>query len=152
MEGNWLVLFDFCLFVCFVDYKSLLNLLQYRFCFVFWFFSCKVYGIAPPPRVKPPPPASEGEVLITGPPGKSYGRLLWGFNHFCKFSSWHHLDKCLNWKNVKQEVGNLGGWGRMLPIIIVERAVTASPPPKKCKVILHFVTVRNTKQNKNQPQ
>ena len=41
----------------------LLNLLQYCFCFMFWFFgqeACR--SLAPRPRIKPAPPALEGEV------------------------------------------------------------------------------------------
>ena len=50
--------------------KSLLNLLQYCFCFMFWLFGQKACGIfGPQPEIKPAPPALEGEVLTTGPPG-----------------------------------------------------------------------------------
>ena len=39
---------------------------------MFWFFGLKACGIlAPPPGIEPVPPALEGEVLTTGPPGKS---------------------------------------------------------------------------------
>ena len=42
--------------------KSLLNLLQYCFCFMFWFFHLLACGVlAPPPGMKPAPPAVEGE-------------------------------------------------------------------------------------------
>ena len=52
--------------------KSLLNMLQCCFCFMFWFFGHKACGIlAPQPGIKPTPPALEGKVLTTGPPGKS---------------------------------------------------------------------------------
>ena len=52
--------------------KSLLNLLQYRFCFMFWFLGHKAYGfLAPRLRIEPAPPALEGEVLTTGLPGES---------------------------------------------------------------------------------
>ena len=52
--------------------KSSLNLLQYGFCFIFWFFGRQACGIlAPWPGIEPAPPALEGEVLTTGPPGKS---------------------------------------------------------------------------------
>ena len=52
--------------------KSLLNLLQYCFCFKFWFFGYEACGIlAPPSGIEPAPPAQEGEVLTTGLPGKS---------------------------------------------------------------------------------
>ena len=40
---------------------------------MFWFFDYKACGIlAPWPGIKPAPPASEGEVLTTGPSGKSH--------------------------------------------------------------------------------
>lgn len=39
-------------------------------------------------------------------------------------------------EGVKQEVGNLGGQVRILPITIAKRAVT--PPPTKCRVFLFF--------------
>ena len=36
------------------------------------FFDSQAYGVlAPQPGIKPSPPALEGEVLTTGPPGKS---------------------------------------------------------------------------------
>ena len=39
---------------------------------MFWFFGREAYGIlAPRPGIEPTPPALEGEVLTTGPPGKS---------------------------------------------------------------------------------
>ena len=52
--------------------KSLLNLLQYCFCFMFLLFgfqACVV--LVPQPGIKPTPSALEGEVLTTRPPGKS---------------------------------------------------------------------------------
>ena len=53
-------------------FKSFLNLLQYCFCFMFWFFGHEACGIlAPLPGIKPTTPALEGEVLTTGLPGKS---------------------------------------------------------------------------------
>ena len=37
--------------------KSLLNLLQYCFCLMFWFFECEAYGIvASPPGIEPHTP------------------------------------------------------------------------------------------------
>ena len=49
-----------------------MNLLQYYFCFVFWFFGHEAHGIlAPRPGIEPTPTALEGKVLTTGPPGKS---------------------------------------------------------------------------------
>ena len=38
----------------------------------FFFFGCEICGIlAPQPGIKPVPPALQGEVLTTGPSGKS---------------------------------------------------------------------------------
>ena len=50
--------------------KSVLNLLQYCFCFVLIFFGCEAYGIlAPSPGIEPSAPALEGKILTTGLPG-----------------------------------------------------------------------------------
>ena len=55
-------------------------MLQYYLCFMFFFFSlfvCLFLGqeacgiLAPSPGIKPSPPALEGKVLATGPPGRS---------------------------------------------------------------------------------
>ena len=52
--------------------KSLWNLLQYCFCFMFWFCGCEACGVlAPRPGIEPLPPALEGEVLTTEPPEMS---------------------------------------------------------------------------------
>ena len=49
-----------------------MNLLQYCFCFDFFFFGCPAWGIlAPRPGIQSAHPALEGEVLTTGLPGKS---------------------------------------------------------------------------------
>ena len=56
----------------FFIFKSLLNLLQHCFCFMFWFFGPEACGILVPwPGIKHSLPALEGKVLTTGPPGKS---------------------------------------------------------------------------------
>ena len=48
-----------------------MNLFQY--CFWFWFFGYKACGILTPwPGIEPAPPALEGKVLTTGPPGSLY--------------------------------------------------------------------------------
>ena len=53
----------------FSSFKSLLNLLQYCFCFLcFDFFACKACGISdawPGIQATPPPPSLEGEVITT---------------------------------------------------------------------------------------
>ena len=49
--------------------KSLLYMLHYCFCFMFWFFDHKACGIlAPQPWIEPAPPTLDSEVLTTGPP------------------------------------------------------------------------------------
>ena len=53
-------------------FKVFMNLLQYCFCFMFWFFGCKACGVlALQPGIKPTPSAFEGEVLTIIPPRKS---------------------------------------------------------------------------------
>ena len=53
---------------------SLLTLLQYCFCFMFWFFGQEACGILVllQPWIQPAASAFKGEVLTTGPPGKSH--------------------------------------------------------------------------------
>ena len=59
----------FC--VCGPFLKSLLNLLQYCFCLLFWFFGREACGmLTPRPGIEPNPPALEGKALTTGFPGK----------------------------------------------------------------------------------
>ena len=53
-------------------------MLQYCFCFVYWFFGCEACGILVPwPGIKPTPPTLEGKVLTTQPPGKSLHVSFW---------------------------------------------------------------------------
>ena len=55
-----------------ISLKSLLNLLQNCFCFMFCFFGWEACGIlASLPGIKPIPPALEGEVSTIGLPGRS---------------------------------------------------------------------------------
>ena len=75
--GYFLFLFFKRFFWCGPFLKSLLNLLQCCFCFMFWFFGHEACGIlVPRPGIEPTPPALESEVLTTGPPGKSRGYFL----------------------------------------------------------------------------
>ena len=68
---HFILLKDFCLMWA-IFKKSLLNLLQYHFCFDFVFFGPEAYGIlAPKPGIEPAPSALEGEVLTTRLLGKS---------------------------------------------------------------------------------
>ena len=60
-------------------FKSLLNMSQYCFCFMFWLFGHHTYGIlALQPGINPLPPALEGEVSTTGPSGRSLGQVSIG--------------------------------------------------------------------------
>ena len=65
--------FFFFYFWCRPFFFYLLNLLQHCFCYIpFVFFgheACE--SSAPRPGIEPRPPALEGRVLTTGPPGKS---------------------------------------------------------------------------------
>ena len=71
------ICFVFRFFSCGALLKSLWNLLHYCFCLLFRFFGPKVCGIlAPHPGVEPIPAVSEGEVLTTGPRGKSFYEVM----------------------------------------------------------------------------
>ena len=62
--------------MCIIFYKSLLNRLQYCFCFVVCFFGHEACGVlAPWLGIEPTPPALEGDILATGPPGKSLNSM-----------------------------------------------------------------------------
>ena len=53
-------------------FKSLLNLLPYCFCFMFWIFGHETRGIlAPVPGIEPTPLALEGTAPTTGLPRMS---------------------------------------------------------------------------------
>ena len=55
----------FCFFF-FLIFKTLLNVLQYCFCSVFWFFGCKACEIlASQLEIEPTPPALEGRFWTT---------------------------------------------------------------------------------------
>ena len=69
--------------------KSLLNLLQYLFCFMFWFFGHEACGIlALWPGIEPVPWALEDEVLTTGLPGKSLYYIFKKFMLVLLLTSW----------------------------------------------------------------
>ena len=84
---------DFFFFWCGPFLKSLLNLLQYCFCLMFWPFGHEACGIlasqlgiepAPLPSIPPTPgPTPEDEVLTTRLPGKSLYVDFWlqGIQH-----------------------------------------------------------------------
>ena len=59
------------IFKVFIEFVTILLVL-------FWFFGHEACGIiAPRPGIEPAPSALEGEVLITGPPGKSPGMVIY---------------------------------------------------------------------------
>ena len=86
--------FFFSCFLCGPFLNCLLNLLQYCFCLLcfFGFLATRPVGscgiLTSWPGIEPTPPALEGKVLTTGPPGKSLDVL------FCSllfsFFSWHN--------------------------------------------------------------
>ena len=79
-------------FLCFFFWcgpflKSLLNLLQCCFCFLFWVFGHVPCGIpAPPPGMEPAPAALEGEVLTTDHQGSPPFLLVASGSHVTEFS------------------------------------------------------------------
>ena len=59
------------------------SLPQHSFCFIFWSFgreTCRI--LAPWPGLTPAPSALEGEVLTTGPPGRSLTQGFWAENWY----------------------------------------------------------------------
>ena len=68
---NFFLAYFFKKFLCGPFLKSLLSLLKYCFCFIFWFLGYESgRTLSPRSGIKPTPLALEGEVLTTGPPGK----------------------------------------------------------------------------------
>ena len=60
----------------------LLNVLQHCFCFMFWCFGQETWNVlAPWPGIEPP--AVEGEILSSGPPGKSVYFFFFFLLHNC---------------------------------------------------------------------
>ena len=74
-------------FWCGLFLKSLLNLLQYCFCFLFWFLTEACGILAPLRGIEPTLPVLEGEVLTTGSPGKSWPLFIvfWLFCCWCRY-------------------------------------------------------------------
>ena len=62
---------------------------------MFRFFGRKARGIsAPQPGIEPAPPALEGKVLTTGPPGKSPQKINLSLkNHFISVKHFHSIHK-----------------------------------------------------------
>ena len=115
------------LFYCGPFLKSLLNLLQYCFCFMFQFFGHKACGIlAPSPGIEPTSPALKSEVLTSGPPGKS----LISF----KMYSW--------WR---EGGGGGSGWGTHVNPWLIHVSVWQNPL-QYCKVIsLQLIKINEKK-------
>ena len=68
---NFFLAYFFKKFLCGPFLKSLLSLLKYCFCFIFWFLGYESgRTLSPRSGIKPTPLALESEVLTTGPPGK----------------------------------------------------------------------------------
>ena len=81
------IFFFLKIFWCGPFLKSLLNLSQFCFCFMFWLFDPEACGIlVPQPGIYPTTPALEGDVLTTGPPGKSLTILFYTSLSFDFFS------------------------------------------------------------------
>ena len=67
--------FFFYIFLMWTIFKVFIEFVSILFLFNVLVFGCKVYGIlAPWPGIEPAPLALEGEVLTTGPPGKSLNK------------------------------------------------------------------------------
>ena len=95
----FLIRFFFLMWTIF--FKSLLDLLQCCFCFMFWCFGCEVRGIlAPQPGIQPAPPALEGKVVTTGLPGKSLAVVIPVENRqpiYMQSDSWQCLSSLKVW-------------------------------------------------------
>ena len=94
--ASFLFLFFFLkfFFSCGLFLKSLLNLLQYCFCFMFWFFGQEACGIlAPRPGIESTLPALEGDVITTGPPRKSQCHFFWLSFSLENFKKQNHSKK-----------------------------------------------------------
>ena len=67
------------IFKVFIEFVTFYVYCLYCFCFmIFWSSGCKACRVlASRAGIKPAPPALEGEVLTTGPLGKSLNSLLW---------------------------------------------------------------------------
>ena len=71
VKSSFLLRICFLMWITFF-FLTLLNLLQYCFCFIIWFCGHMACGVlAPQPETEPTSPALEGKVLTTGLPGSS---------------------------------------------------------------------------------
>ena len=84
--------FRFFFFWCILFLKSLLNLLQYHFCFMLWILGHKACGILSPlPRIKPASLALEHKVSTTQLPGKFPRFFLYAYNKIFVILRLFHL-------------------------------------------------------------
>ena len=76
--------------------KSLLNLLHYCFCFIILaFLATGMWDLSSRSGIKPARPALEGEVLTTGPPGRSLTQILWKTTENVQnFKRWYTNLRC----------------------------------------------------------
>ena len=74
------------IFLMWMIFKGFTQFVTILLLFVmFWLFGCETCGIlAPQPGIESAPPALEGKVLTTGPPGKSLTMAIFN-NHLIKF-------------------------------------------------------------------
>ena len=98
-------------------------MLQCHFCFMFWFFGHEACGIlVPQPGVKPTPPALEGEVLTTGPPGKSPDL------HFYSFHSSIPLPPELILSSLRGLFSALSSTAHCAPVSSRPKRISSRPP------------------------
>ena len=85
-------------------------MLQYSFCLMFWLFGCETCWIlAPWPGAEPAPPALEGKVLITGPPGKCLPLLSFPSPSLEYLPAWYvPWEKVGGWLRLRLWLGRLG--------------------------------------------
>ena len=86
---------------------------------MFWFFCLEACGsIAPQPGIEPAPLALKGEVLTTGPPGKSLSMFLnddieiiafWGWSDMMPLPG-HHTGESWHWQCLTADGINLDDW------------------------------------------
>ena len=104
----------------------------------FWVFGPEACGIlAPRPVIKPTPPALEGEVLTTGPPGKS-------LNVFKKEIFYKPQLKILSWQDdtekikITKYVNIYWEIQHNLMLILVDNILTYLPTPFAEKIKFFF--------------
>ena len=96
------------IFKVFIEFVTTLLLF-----YVFWFFGREACGVSAPwPGVEPAPPALEGKVLTTGPPGKSLLFFLSPFPYYITFSPYNNLWIANIWHFTNEENFWVSCWRR----------------------------------------